>query len=180
MDELSACVSLCSVSNVEPEVKTAAEVMGCEAQKYANESVGGTAKNEYVWVHRMSPALTLGADEPTNLVCGTVEADSFLHIYRLIARICLQNRNDDSFPVAVTSECNWGVKSESNSPAKVVKSEPNAPAKLNHSVNFNSNLMGAVIGLDLRLPLAPSQWINAVVSEGEGEGGRLKWSGGWP
>merc|ERR1712032_1056026 len=90
------------------------------------------------------------------------------------ARICLQNRNDDSFPVAVTSECNWGVKfepnapakvvkSEPNAPAKVVKSEPNAPAKLNHSVNFNSNLMGAVIGLDLRLPLAPSQWINAVV-----------------
>ena len=38
-------------------------------------------------------------------------------------------------------------------------------------MSFDSKLVCAVVGLDLRSPLVPSQWVNAVVGErGEGEG----------
>ena len=101
----------------------------------------------------MAPALALGADAPTNIVCATVEARAWLHVYELIARICLQNRKDASFPVSVTNECD-----------RTGDFAPNSPAKLVYGVTFNAKLMALVIGFDLRTVLQPSQWINAVVS----------------
>ena len=152
MDSLNNTLSLCTLSN-KPPLKSAKLMMGCEAQAYANESVGRKAKNQYAWGYRHAPALVVAPHNPTNIVCATVQAQSWMHIYALIARICVQNKRDRFSQVSFSSRCN-----------RAGDFEPNSPASLDYEVKIDSQLVAAVNGLDLREVLAPSQWINAVVT----------------
>ena len=151
--------------------KVTRNIMGCSANDFAREMVGGNGKlnNEYEWLHCGAHCLVNRADESRNLMCGTAEANTWMIVYELIAKLALM-WGPRATPM-VTIECKFCWKSTSDEKQSKIEYEytPYAPPEIEYIVKLY-RIPVCRQHLDILRFDLPSRWIYSVVTEFYGRG----------